>query len=153
MASPSNNRDAIIGFVGIAIIIIGIVAVVLYFIPSEQEPAPEQETKNEVVVDSDYTEAVSLSITYYNVIEKTFRDLYEHCESVSNYEEYYEFSLLAKDIGPTVDAMNVNDAKMTESIIRLGLEDNTEINNSMYLANVAIALTESCIYDLIDKYG
>ena len=57
MVSPSNNRDAIIGFVGIAIIIIGIVAVVLYFIPSDQEPIPELETKKEVVVDSTYTEA------------------------------------------------------------------------------------------------
>ena len=44
MALPSNNnnnKDAIKGFILIAFIVIGIVAVVLYLIPNEQEPITE----------------------------------------------------------------------------------------------------------------
>ena len=122
----------------------------MYFIPNEQEPTTEPTA---VLDPNSKKESVRIAVAYYNNIENSFRDLHEYYESVSNYEEYYEFILIAGDLEPIIRDLAIADAKMTKSITRLGLDDNTEINNAVYITDIIMKLTNDCIYGLVDKYG
>ena len=141
----------------IALIIIGIVAVVLYFIPSDQEPSPELETKKEVIVDSTYAEAeaeaVRLALVYYTSAKETFQIFYDHCSNVSNYEEYYAFILFVNDVESETADFLIEDSKLTEKMIQLGLDDNVEIINAAESFYHVLGLGTACMNDVLDKYG
>ena len=125
----------------------------MHFIPSDQEPAPELETKNEVLIGSDYTEAARFAVEYYTSTEDAFQILYEYCSSVSNYDEFYAFTSFASNIkSATIDFFS-EDSKMTEDIIRLGLDDNVEVIATSDSAYRVINLGTACMKDLVDKYG
>ena len=159
MALPSNNqnnKDAIKGFILIASIVIGIIAVVLYLIPNEQEPITEpiSTTKPTAVLDpNSKDETIRLILSYYKSIDKPLRDLHLYCEDVSNYDEYYEFTLILGEITPILKEIQVYDTQITESITRFGLEDNTDIRNSIFSLDVLLGVTNQCIQEKADIYG
>ena len=98
-------------------------------------------------------EAIRLILSHYNIWDKPFRDLYEYCESVSNYDEYYEFGTLAVDIEPLLSEYAVYNDRIKEEITRFGLEDNAEINAAANSLSVLLGVTGHCMQEKADIYG
>ena len=153
-SNNSNTRDAAIGFGIIAIIIIGVVAVVLYFIPSEPEPIPELETKNEVIIDSGYNQYNDIKsiIGFYTNVDKHFQIRYNQCSNVSSYGEFLEFVPVLGNTQEINDVINTN-VKVQSTMTRLGLDNNIDILNAIKSATHTMSLYTTCSKELLNTYS
>ena len=159
MALPSNNqnnKDVIKGFVLIAVIIIGIAAVVLHFMPSDEESTPDPTSTPEpptVLDPNSKEESIRLVLQYYKTVDEPFRNLYEHCENISNYDEYNAFATVMIDLNPIFSKYSTLNDEMKDGILRAGLEDNVEINNAANNLSILLELLSWCISDVSSTYG
>ena len=76
-----------------------------------------------------------------------------YCEDVSNYDEYYELTLILGEIAPILKEIQAYDIQITESITRFGLEDNTDIRNAIFSLDVLLGVTNHCVQEKADIYG
>ena len=155
-SNNNNNRDAVKGFVLIAVVIIGISTIVLHFIPNEEESTPEPIATPEPTTTFDpisKEEDVRLILAGYKTVDKPFRDLHNYCETVSNYNEYYEFEEFLEEIYPHFTKFSTYTDDLIEETTRLGLEDNTEIRNAKFSLSALYTVLALCIEEKVDRYG
>jgi len=148
-----KNRDAVIGFGVIAVIIAVIVGVVLAVLPEEPETA-QNEIINEPTGNVEFDpEMVKMAETNIPDMQAIFREVLEQCNAVDSYSDYLAmgeamFRLqdeMVQSVEVTDDALSILEV--------LGYDKHPTVGPLIEETRQLAGDSGDCVRDLVDKYG
>ena len=150
MASLSGMLAVFIIVIIVVFVIVGIALIIIIVFLPDQESTPEPTATFDP---NSKEEAVRLILAGYKTVDKPFTDLHNYCETVSNYNEYYEFEEFLEELYPHFTKFSTYTDDLIEETTRLGLEDNTEIKNAKSSLGITYTVLTLCIEEKVDRYG